>query len=291
MRGHPAATQRLARAGFTLLNVANNHTMQHGEDAFTETVQSLRQQEIRVVGLASQTRRECVPEFLCVNGVNVTVLAYAFERDKYSDGPVAYAFGPDCDIVQEVKAAKKRSDIVICSVHWGVEFVRHPSMAEETLGHQLVEAGADLILGHHPHVVRRIERVGRGIIAYSLGNFVFDMLWNEWLRVGLVLRVRLSKRGIEDFRTELVWVGDDYQPRPLVGDQRLLFAEAFRALERRPEWISTEFEYAREYEKLFSNNRYQSYRHFLRHVTDRPFTYTLQTVLRTSMRKAGRAFT
>lgn len=286
MRGHPQAAERLARAGFTVLNVANNHVMQYGMSAFSETVQALRRHGLGVVGLASSDHRDTVPHVVSVNGVSVTFLGFAFERDKYAQGPVPYAFGPDCEIVRQVENAKKQTDVVVCSVHWGLEFVRHPSIEEEDLGRRLVDAGADLVLGHHPHVARRVERHGRGLIAYSLGNFVFDMLWSPWLRTGLVLRVRLSRHGIQDYKTELVWIGDDFQPCPVSGEKGTDARRAFDALHHRPEWVSSAKEYARQYEALVARNRRESYTYFLRTVNTRPVSYTVQTLLRTGWRKA-----
>ena len=289
MRGHPDVAGRLVQAGFNVLNVANNHMMQHGAAAFADTVASLQSRGVYVAGIAGPSHRECVPQVLSINGMSVCILSFAFERDKYCHGPVEYAFGPDCDMVRQVTMARQSSDVVICSVHWGVEFVRHPALAEEELGRQLIDAGADLVLGHHPHVARRVEEYGRGLIAYSLGNFVFDMSWNRWLRTGLVLRVRLSRNGIQSFQTDWVWIGDDYQPRPMKGEDLRSATEAYRALVPRPEWVSRDEDYARHYEQLVTSNRHESHRHFIRNLPNRPLTYTVQTLLRTARRKVAGA--
>lgn len=289
MRGHPGAVARLARAGFNVLNVANNHMMQHGRQAFEDTVNALCGQGLTVVGLATQDHSRCIPQFRSVQGIQVALLGFAFEPDKYAEGPVTYAFGPDCDIVAQIAEARKEADVVVCSVHWGVEFVRHPSPEEEALGRRLVDAGADLVLGHHPHVARRVERYGRGLIAYSLGNFVFDMLWSPWLRTGLVLRVWLTRNGVDRYETELVRIGDDFQPRRLSGGEAEQARLAFEALDRPPGWLTTTGEYARHYEKLVARNRFESYRHFFRNVGKRPLRYTVQTMLRTARKKAADA--
>lgn len=285
MRGHPEAAARLSLSGFTMLNVANNHMMQHGMHAFTDTVDALRHAGMGVVGVADSGVRSCVPQVAAANGLTVTLLGYAFERDKYARGEIGYAFGPDCDIPGQIADAKRESDIVICSVHWGVEFIRHPSIEEEQLGRQWIDAGADLVLGHHPHVTRRIERYRRGLIAYSLGNFVFDMLWNPALRTGLVLRVRLSRNGVDGYDTDFVWIDDDFQPRPLGGIERDRAAEDYAELDERPDWISDDEQYRRQYEQLVVRNRHESYRHFLRYMNRRPLVYTAQTLLRTARRK------
>ena len=290
MRGHPEGAKRLAEAGFNVLNVANNHMMQHGNEAFLETVEALNRHSVGVVGLGRPDHQGCVPHVISRNGLNITVLGFAFEEDKYATGPVAYAYGPQCDIVAQIAEAKRHSDLVICSVHWGVEFVRHPALQEEELGRRFVDAGADLVLGHHPHVARRVERYGRGLIAYSLGNFVFDMPWNPWLRTGLVLRVRLSRAGVEDYGTELVWIGDDHQPRQMSPEQAGTASREFADLERRPDWLWSTEEYDRRYGELVVRNRYESYRHFLRTLGQRPVTYSAQTLLRTAGRKVTDRF-
>jgi poly-gamma-glutamate synthesis protein (capsule biosynthesis protein) len=289
MRGHPDSAPRIAEAGFTVLNVANNHMMQHGIGPFSETVETLRGLGIAAAGVASPDHKQCVPQVLSVNGVTVTVLGYAFEPDQYAKGPVGYAFGPDCDIPAQVAEAKKQTDVVICSMHWGVEFVGHPSVAEEDLGRRLVDAGADLVIGHHPHVIRRVERYGRGVIAYSLGNFVFDMLWNPALRTGLVLRVVLSKHGVESYDTELVWIGDDYQPRRMSEDEHAAAVREFNALHERPAWVSVPDQYDRQLQEWIARSRYESWRHFMLTANRRPVNLTVQTLLRTARRKAAGA--
>jgi poly-gamma-glutamate synthesis protein (capsule biosynthesis protein) len=231
-----------------------------------------------------------VPYTVSVNGISATILAYAFEPDQWTTGPACYAFGPNCDIPGQIAAAKKQTDLVICSLHWGVEFVGHPSVEEEALGRRLVDAGADLVIGHHPHVMRRVERYGRGLIAYSLGNFVFDMNWNAALRTALVLRVVLSKKGIETYDTELAWIGDDFQPRPLSDEERLDLTAAFDALHQRPEWVATAEQYDQRLQEWIARSRYESWRHFIRNANKRPVNLTVQTLFRTARRKAAAAF-
>jgi poly-gamma-glutamate synthesis protein (capsule biosynthesis protein) len=287
MRGHPDAAQRLVDAGFTVLNVANNHSMQHNIGPFTDTVDRLKGLGLGVVGVATADHRGCVPHVFTVNGLRITMLGYAFEPDVYVKGPVGYAFAPNCDVLAQVAEAKAQSDIVMVSLHWGVEFVAHPSVEEEAFGRRLVDAGADLVIGHHPHVIRRVERYGRGLIAYSLGNFVFDMLWNPAFRTGLVVRVKLSKNGVESYDTELVWIGDDYQPRRMSEAQHAEAAGAFHALHQRPDWVSAPEQYDRALQEWIARSRYESWAHFLRTANRRPVNLTLQTMWRTARRKAA----
>lgn len=289
MRGRPDAAQRLASAGFTVLNVANNHMMQHGADAFTDTVEGLRSLGLGVAGVAAADRRSCAPQMLSANGLRVAVLGFAFEPDKYAQGSVEYAFGPDCDILAQVAEARATADVVLCSVHWGLEFVQHPSPDEEALARRIIDAGAAVVIGHHPHVARRVEPYGRGLIAYSLGNFVFDQVWSATLRTGLLLRATLTREGVRSWRTELVWIGDDFQPGPMPPDRQAESRRAFEALAQRPAWVSAPEQYAVQYEKLAERNRYESYRHFLKTLGGRPVRYTVQTLAKTARRKAAAA--
>ena len=117
----------------------------------------------------------------------------------------------------DVAQAASKADIVIVSLHWGDEFIQKPSPEEIQMGRNLVDAGANLIIGHHPHVLRGLEKYGDGYIAYSLGNFVCDMVWDDSLRETAVLQCDISVDGIENARFVPCFINDDYQPVPLAG--------------------------------------------------------------------------
>jgi poly-gamma-glutamate synthesis protein (capsule biosynthesis protein) len=112
---------------------------------------------------------------------------------------------------QDVRRLAATVDYVIVSLHWGEEFVDRPSTAEVEHARSLIDAGADLLVGHHPHVVRPLERHGKGLIAYSLGNFVGDMIWQEPLRRGAILRCVLAPDGVEDVRVTRTYVDDNFK--------------------------------------------------------------------------------
>ena len=98
------------------------------------------------------------------------------------------------------------------SVHWGEEFIQEPAPSEIRLARRLVDAGATLVIGHHPHVLRGIERYGDGCIVYSLGNFVCDMVWDDTLRTSMVFECELTPAGVRDVRLVPVFINDDFQP-------------------------------------------------------------------------------
>jgi poly-gamma-glutamate synthesis protein (capsule biosynthesis protein) len=267
MRGPEDGATRLRAAGFNVVNIANNHILQHGREAFDATVAALAQQGVAVVGVRQHGRPAAEPVLVERDGVRIAFLGYAFEPDRYFSGTPLYAFGPSCDIPAEVRAARAQADVVVCSMHWGDEFIRYPNSEMRRLGRAAIDAGAHAVLGHHPHVFQGVETYRDGVIAYSLGNFAFDMSWDPALRTGLTLRLTLTARGVSGMEPAFVTMADDYQPVPVEASSSRSFKEEVDMLSARVLDSPTDAEYAREYAALVSRNRLQSYAHVLRHAT------------------------
>lgn len=212
MRGDEAYAQVLREAGFTAIAVANNHAMQHGGEAFSRTVAALRSEGLLVLGVRGKAPWHAEPVTYASHGASVAMLAYSWRPRQYGVGVPPYADVLEPAVVADVARARATHDSVIVSLHWGAEFVTQPSTAEVAFAHALVEHGADLVLGHHPHVVRPLEMHGKSAIAYSLGNCVTDMLWLDQLREGAVLEVNLSP-GATDVRLTRTRVDDNCRVR------------------------------------------------------------------------------
>jgi poly-gamma-glutamate synthesis protein (capsule biosynthesis protein) len=149
------------------------------------------------------------------NGLTIGFLGYSLRPRQYFDHLPLYAEGHPESMVLDVVELRCKTDVVIVSVHWGEEFIQEPAPREIKLARQLVDAGATLIIGHHPHVLRGIEHHGTGCIVYSLGNFVCDMVWDETLRTSMIFECELSPAGVRNVRLTPVFINDDYQPTPL----------------------------------------------------------------------------
>ena len=214
MRGHASYLNGLKAAGFDVLNVANNHSLQHGQRPFLETVRLLRDNGIGVCGVGATDYRHAVAEVVKAHDLDVAFLGYSLRPRQYFTEAPLYAEGQRESILADVRAARTR-DIVVVSLHWGDEFIERPSPEDVSLAHDIMDAGADLIIGHHPHVLRGVEKYGRGYIVYSLGNFVCDMLWDERMRESAIVRCRLSRDGATDLTLTPVRIGDDYRPAPM----------------------------------------------------------------------------
>jgi poly-gamma-glutamate synthesis protein (capsule biosynthesis protein) len=213
LRGEAAYAAGLRRAGFSVLNVANNHATQHGEATFHDTVRLLETVGIRCCGLKGSAPWSSQPLRLGKSaGQRVGILAYSLRPRQYGEAQTPYAEGDPAAMQADVRRLAGEVDYVLVSLHWGREFVALPSQSEVDLAHSLVDAGAVLILGHHPHVLRPVERSGRAAIAYSLGNFVADMIWQPVLRAGALLRCRLEDTGVTQVELLRTLIDNAYRP-------------------------------------------------------------------------------
>lgn len=295
MRGHDAYVAGLVDAGFEVLNHANNHSMQHGKEPFRETLQLLQKANIAVCGVARG--QASVPAILTVKGLRIGFLGYSLRPRQYFTETPLYAEGTTDGITSDVRALRSQCEIVVASLHWGDEFIDRPSPADIQLAHDVIDAGADLIIGHHPHVLRGLERYGRGWIVYSLGNFVCDMLWEEEVRETAICECRLTAAGVEDVRLIPARINDDSQPELLTG-------EAAARLERRLAALSTALmetppteptpaamaDYDAEAHAAHGRSRARSHRYFLRNAYRFPpriLAGQLTTFLRNRLAERG----
>ncbi len=190
------ATAGLKWAGFRVMSIANNHIFNQGKKGFEETMKWLRENGIGAVG-------EGYREQTIVNGVKIGWLAGDDVTKRVDDE----------ELTKAVAAAKQENDVVVVSMHWGSEYTKTPNARQKDLGRKLIDAGADLVIGHHPHWVQTVEKYNDGIIAYSLGNFVFDQMWSEETRKGVIAKFWLGKEGVKDYAFLPVKIYDYAQPR------------------------------------------------------------------------------
>ena len=179
-RAAPGALFSLAWAGFDVVSLANNHMNDYGPAAIRETLDYLDLLGIARAGAGFDEASARAPAVLEVRGSRVAFLAYAEGIWRVlpaaSERP-GVALADPSRLASDIASLRKtaRPDYVVVSVHWGEEHERHPRQTQRDFGRAAIDAGADLVLGHHPHVLQSLERYGEGLIVYSLGNFVFDM--------------------------------------------------------------------------------------------------------------------
>ena len=214
MRGDPEYASNLRVAGFTAMSVANNHAMQHGIHAFEHTIENLEAAGIKTVGVRGKDGWCASPVVHTTRtGLRVGLLGYSWRPRQYDTAQPPYAEGDVEAVVRDVERLRRSTDVIVVSLHWGEEFLDVPSGEETEAGRRIIDAGASVIVGHHPHVVRPVERAGNGIICYSLGNFVTDMIWQPRLRLGAVLECRLTRGGVADFQVSATRVDSDFHTK------------------------------------------------------------------------------
>jgi poly-gamma-glutamate synthesis protein (capsule biosynthesis protein) len=215
LRGSEKSIHELKSVNFNVVSIANNHILEHGDVALDRTKELLKQHKINAIGVADtkeQSRQVFVIE---VKGIKIGFLAYCLIRDK-----TAYCSVDNTqEIIDDVRKAASKVDFLIVSIHWGNEFIRKPSPQQVKLGHAIIDAGAKVVLGHHPHVLQGVEEYNAGIIAYSMGNFVFDM-WQRKMRESMIFSCNLSKDGIESFDIIPAYIGKDFKPFLLKGIEK-----------------------------------------------------------------------
>ena len=219
IRAHPHWGQTLVEAGLDLVTVANNHALDVGQAGLDETLAVLDALEIAAVGGGSsgddaQARR---PALFDLNGVRVALLGYAAARwDGSVDVPttdrVAWA-NPDA-VRSDVGVIREQADVVVVLLHAGTEYAAEPSSDQVAVAHAAVEAGADLVVGHHPHVTQTVERHGQGLVVYGLGDALFDIPRPEAMR-GHLLRVHVTQGGLAHAELWPFWIEDSFRPRLL----------------------------------------------------------------------------
>ena len=174
----------LAEIGFDVINIANNHMLDKGEGGLSATIDFWRSVEgVTMIGGYKNADEFAEPHILEVNGVRIAFLSYTFFTNYLtlpSTSPLVVPNPDEETVAAQIARAHELADFLIVSVHWGDENVFQPNDEQKSFANLLSELGADVILGHHPHVIQPIEYIdrpdgGRTLCVYSLGNFVAEM--------------------------------------------------------------------------------------------------------------------
>jgi poly-gamma-glutamate synthesis protein (capsule biosynthesis protein) len=184
-RADPATVAALLQGSFDVLSLANNHTLDAGQPALLETIDHLETAGIRYVGAARDPAHGSDPAFLVVRGTRIGFLAFADLNFPYTCQSVVD--GSLANLRAQVAAARRNCELLIVSFHWGQQGSDQPTSRQIDVARASIDAGADLILGHHPHVLQGAEIYRRRLILHSLGNFVFDARNIEEAESGIFL--------------------------------------------------------------------------------------------------------
>lgn len=201
LRASPDSIAGLKDAGFDVVSLANNHIWDWGTDALSDTLTHLDQAGIAHVGAGMNEESANAPVIIEHHKNRIAFVSWT---NLYPEGLEAKGENPGVSRFREDEAAVPvrtlsfMHDIVVVLFHWGDEYQTNANETQKRIARALIDAGADLVIGHHPHVVQEVERYGAGWIAYSLGNFVFDQGFSEETMRGLALRVTVKDGRVEE---------------------------------------------------------------------------------------------
>ncbi len=176
LRAGPLAAAALRQAGVRVVTLANNHSMDFGPLALKDTLAALDENGILSTGAGMNLDDARAPAILKIKGKTLAFLSYSltFPLEFFaSENRPGTAPGYSDYVKTDIEKARQLADLVIVSFHWGAELMTAAKEYQVELGHQAIDWGADLVLGHHPHVLQELEIYNGRLIAYSLGNFVF----------------------------------------------------------------------------------------------------------------------
>ncbi|MES2215792.1 MAG: CapA family protein [Patescibacteria group bacterium] len=214
-RVDPRVLQGMTDSGIDVVSIANNHIWDWGPEAFADTLTLLPASDITPVGGGNDYATVHTPVVKDVKGTKIAFLAYTRLVPGFlsrTDSVPAVAYPTIEQIALDVDVAKTMADLVVVSFHWGNEYETKHNAEQELWAHAAIDAGANLVVGHHPHVMQEVERYNDGYIAYSLGNFVFDQNFSEDTSKGLVLEVLVDDKKIQEVKQHIVTFNKTYQP-------------------------------------------------------------------------------
>jgi poly-gamma-glutamate capsule biosynthesis protein CapA/YwtB (metallophosphatase superfamily) len=227
--------QALRNAGFTIVSLANNHTLDFGADGLAQTIEALDAVGIAHVGAGPTLNDARKPVFVEAAGMRVALLAYSLTLPEHfyaEANKPGTAFGHEAHVRTDVAAARKQADIVLVSFHWGQEGKTTLREYQTRLGHVAIDAGAAAVIGHHPHILQGIEHYKGGVILYSLGNFTFGS-YSRQAQVSAVAELTFDGRCLATLRLYPINVNNvevEFQPKPLIGADAARVVEELRAL-------------------------------------------------------------
>lgn len=210
-------TLPVLRRHFDAVSLANNHSGDFGRAAFGEMLGLLDAQKVRYFGGGRNLGEAHRPLIVEQNGLRIALLGYnefmprSFEAT--ADG-AGVAWSEDEQVSADIRAARRQADIVIPFMHWGWENEARANVRQRELARIMIDAGADAVIGGHPHVTQDVELIRGKPVIYSIGNFMIDALDNAAQSRGWLLLLTVDKSGVTSWQTRLANIGADGVPTP-----------------------------------------------------------------------------
>ncbi|MDQ6988674.1 MAG: CapA family protein [Mariprofundaceae bacterium] len=227
----------LKNAGFDVLTLANNHSLDYGVTALNDTIDALKQQNLAHIGAGNNLKEARKPHIMEKNGFKVGFLGYSLtypEEFWAKDNRAGTVFGYEHTIRQDIQRLRQQVDSIVVSFHWGREGTTKLRAYQPRLGRIAIDEGAALVIGHHPHIMQAVERYKHGVILYSLGNYVFGS-YSQRSPYGGIAQVVLNQHGFAKLTLTPIDTNNfrrHFQPQPLTGKPLNQALESIQNLSR-----------------------------------------------------------
>jgi poly-gamma-glutamate synthesis protein (capsule biosynthesis protein) len=235
-RAPPTAFAALRGASVDVATMANNHGLDYGRVGLTDSLAAARRYQFPVVGIGRDAAQAYAPYRVTVNGQRIAILGatqviddqliLSWTAEPHEPGLASAKDVPR--LLAAVRQARRTADTVVVYVHWGVELESCPTAVQRKLAHQLVAAGADVIVGSHAHVLLGGGRLGKAVVDYGLGNFAFYATREETTRSG-ALFVTMTGRHVDGYRWTPARIVDG-EPNALNGADASSALDSWRSL-------------------------------------------------------------
>jgi poly-gamma-glutamate synthesis protein (capsule biosynthesis protein) len=240
----PRVTSELRAAGFDLLSLANNHVGDYGDRALRQTLARFESSGIKTVGAGRDLAAARRPVIIKRNGVGIGFMAV----DSIGETPAATRSRAGTNrlnmpprtgplnrsqlrrITSDIRTLDSRVDVVVVLTHWGTQYTHRPESSQRIAARAFADAGADLVIGGHPHWVQGLEVADAAVVVHSLGNFVFDMDFQTKTREGIFLEIVLWGDRVKAVEPVPYVIDNAFTPRLVSGAQsRAILADLWRS--------------------------------------------------------------
>jgi poly-gamma-glutamate synthesis protein (capsule biosynthesis protein) len=224
----PSVIPVMAGAGIDILSVANNHVGDYGRASYVDTLARLKENEILYTGGGNNASEAETPTIIEKYGMKIGFLGFSDvgpEWMKAEEDKPGLLLANNPRFSEIIENASKQVDFLVVSFHFGDEYKDKHNQRQETLAHKAVDAGAKLVIGSHPHVIEDTEIYSKkdctqssctSLIAYSLGNFIFDQSFSEKTMQGMLLQIKLSSDGSMSMQKNIVKLNKVFQPEKII---------------------------------------------------------------------------
>lgn len=208
------AAEGISNAGFDVVALANNHALDWGYESLCATTKHLQDVKVGFVGAGCNKTEADKAYIKQLGNTSVGFLAFTeFYQGAFATDTRAGLAEWDLDnMTAQVEKLANEVDVVLVSIHWGEEYKTRSNAGQQKVGRALIDAGADVIIGHHPHVAQEIERYNNGWILYSLGNFVFDQSFSAETMKGLLAEITVQEGEILAVEGKTIYITPRFQP-------------------------------------------------------------------------------